>query len=674
MAGKRFKIESAPGMHTTQGVDRNLANVEAEKGETMLTTDGVSNQKVLVGIGGKPHSEGGTPLNAAEGSAIYSNNLKINDPLVLKFFNESGKKPKTFAEISKKYDITKTQEQLEDEGIDHITKKSLERNLDNNAFKLSALFTVQEFHEKKGSPDEHSKHFEPFLERMGIDYENVFGSPEQSQVQQVENASPQEPAQGDPQFRYGGRTGRYLPKAKEGDIIKMAPPYDESQAYTSEGIERLNKYMKIYNLPLIDKDAPASAVKAKMKEVQRKAIAENPDLIFDFMTTDVGEKTTKSHRPNDKLQNIMAAHKSKYPPTGKDGTFTNDDLRAMLKDNVIDSGNVADAYEDGKWWYRMVNSDITDISKKEMDKLTATDQFKNAPEQNGLKYIHQGDGYYKAYKTIDGKVVEVEADPAVVDELYKWDIEPLEIDPETERNMDFLWSNKRALKQAKKNKRNIPYLQPMTAVPETYFADQAYYSPDQAINAIQSMVNTQGTKQAMFAPQQQQTANFLAGQQFDLMGQVIGQYEDKNVQAYNQEQMTNTGIANRSAERLAGALNNHHDKTTTLKQNYANAMIAADTNIADNEIAMWQERADRLNLEATIGEQFAKDPTTGVHEFQKGKDFGPTNAPAKTVADTYNELANSLPPGTDEATIAKLALAQHSDNYDVQSIADPKGT
>ena len=124
MAGKRFKIESAPGMHTTQGVDRKLANVEAEKGETMLTTDGVSNQKVLVGIGGKPHSEGGTPLNAAEGSAIFSHNLKINDPLVLKFFNESGKKPKTFAEISKKYDITKTQEQLEDEGID-ISLRSL---------------------------------------------------------------------------------------------------------------------------------------------------------------------------------------------------------------------------------------------------------------------------------------------------------------------------------------------------------------------------------------------------------------------------------------------------------------------------------------------------------------------------------------------------------------------
>jgi len=672
MAGKRFKIEETPGMHTTQGVPRNQANVEAEKGETMLTKDNVSNQKILVGIGGKKHSEGGTPLGVPEGTAIYSDSLKVKDPVILKFFGESGKKPKTFAQISKKYDVTKSQEELKDESIDKIRTESLKKNLENSAFKLSALFTIQEFHEKKGAPGEHSKHFEPFLERIGLDYEQIFGaSGEQEQVQQVEGASPE----GNPEFRYGSEVRfRTLPKAAKGDEIKRAPPYDESQAYTEEGIERLNKYMKIYGLPLIDKDAPPSAVKSRMREVQLKAIETNPDLIFDFMTTDVGETTTKSHRPNDKLQSIMEGHKSKYKPSGEDGTYTNEDLRLMLKDGTLNAANVADAYEDGKWWYRMVNSDITQISQKEMDKLTATDAYKNAPEQDGLKYIHQGDGYYKAYKTIDGKVVEVEADPAVVDELYKWDIEPLEVTPETERNMDFLWSNKRALKQAKKNKRNIQYLKPMTAVPETYYADQAYYSPDNVINQIQSMVNTQGTKQAMFAPQQQQTANFLAGQQFDMMGKVIGQYEDKNVQAYNREQMANTQIANRSAERLANAITGHHDKTTALKQQYSNSMIAADTNIAENEIAMWQERADRLNLEATIGEQFAKDPNTGIHEFIKGKDFGPTMGGQKTVADTYNDLANSLPPGTDESVIAKLAMAQHSGKYDVQQIPYPEST
>jgi hypothetical protein len=384
------------------------------------------------------------------------------------------------------------------------------------------------------------------------------------------------------------------------------------------------------------------------------------------MTTD-DEGTTKSHRPNKKLQGMMSIHKDKFPPTGDDGTYTNDDLKKMMANDLITTDNISDAYQDGKWWYRMVNSDITDISKTEMDKLTATEQYKNAPEQGGLKYIHQGDGYYKAYKTKeDGTVVEVEADPAVVDELYKWDIEPMEVTPETEKNMDFLWSNKRALKQARKNKRNIPYLEPFTATPDTNYVQQAYYNPDQAINAIQSMVNTQGTKQAMFAPQQQQTANFLAGQQFDLMGKVIGQYEDKNVDAFNREQTMNTQIANRAAERLASAITGHHDKTTT--------MTAADNNIAENEIAMWQERADRLNMEGTIGEQYAVDPNTGLIDFQKGKDFAPTNAPNKTVMDTYNEYLEMAPPGTDPDVIASLAKAHHSGKYDVQPTVTPKGT
>lgn len=666
MGGRRFKIEGVPGMDTTQGVPRKLANVEAEKGETMVTTDGVSNQKLMVAIGGKKHSEGGTALDAPEGSIIFSDKLKIKDPVILKFFNEKGKKPKTFAEISKKYDITKFQEELKNEDIDKITKDSLNKNMENSAFKLSALFTMQEFDEKKGGPDEHSKQFEPFLERMGLDYDQILGASKEGEQPVVE----------EPMSRDGSEVKfKTLPEYAEGggvgtEIVR-APPYDEARAYTKEGIERLNKYMKIYNLPELPLDTPPRVVKSKMKEIQRAAIKENPDLVFDFMTTD-DDVTTKSHRPNDKLQGIMNTHKDKHPPKGKDGSYTNDDLREMISEGLITTDNIADAYEDGKWWYRMVNSDITDISKQEMDKLVATDQYKNAPEQNGLKYIHQGDGYYKAYKTKeDGTVVEVEADPAVVDELYKWDIKPMDVDPETERNMDFLWSNKRALKQAKKNKRNIPYLEPMTATPETYYTDQAYYSPDQAINSIQSMVNTQGTKQAMFAPQQQQTANFLAGQQFDLMGKVIGQYEDKNVNAYNQERNMNTQIANRSAERLASAITGHHDKTTALKQNFANAMRSADNNIAENEIAMWQERADRLNLEATIGEQYAKDPNTGIHEFQKGKDLAPSSGTTKTVADTYNELVNSLPPGTDEATIAKLALAQHSPKYQVQSMSRP---
>jgi hypothetical protein len=649
------------GMQVVTADSRDKSTIEAEKGETMLTTNGLDNRKQLFKIGGEKHSNGGTPLQAESGTAIYSDYLKLEDPVMLAFFNEV--KPKTFAQISKKYNISKWQDERDNEDNDKITNASLDKNIDDGNFKLSALFTMQEFHHKKGAPEEHSKHFEPFMERMGLTPEDLFGMNNQQ--------NPSEKVQQPEMARYGTEVKfDTLPKfVKAGEVI-TAPPYLESNAYNKEGITRLNRYLKIYGLSELALDTPPSAVKIKVREAQKAAIKANPSLIFDFMTTDtegVGPEGTKSHRPNIKLQDIMTGinKDNKYKPSAPDGTWTNNELKQMLKDNVLNTDNILDAYEDGKWWYRMVNSDISEVSKEELAKIQASDAYKTAPEQNGYKYIHQGDGYYKAYKAKeDGTLEEVEPDAAVVDELHKWNTKPIDVDPATEQNMDFLWANKRATAQARKNRRNIPYLEPLTAVSDTFYTDQAYYNPDQAIGAIQSMTSAQGTKGAMFAPQQQQASNFLAGQQFDLMGQIIGDYADKNVNAYNNERNINTNIAQRSADKLASAIEGHHDKVTTLKQNYANAYKAADNNVAENEIAMWEERANRLNLEATIGEQYVKDPVTGVHKLVKTKDLSPTTANEMDVADRFNDLKKKM-PGTDDAIVAKLALGIHSGKYEV---------
>jgi hypothetical protein len=673
MAGKKCRIEGLPkaedGMHVTHGVPREEANVEAEKGETMITSDNSSNRKELVSIGGEKHSNGGTPLKAPINTAIFSDKLKIKDPAVLKFFNESGKKPKTFAQLSKKYNISKLNEQREDENNDKITNDSLDKSIENHTFKLSALFTMQEFHEKKGAPEEHSKHFEAFLDRMNLSYEDIFGtSGEQASQQMGEQI---------PMAAYGKEVSfDGLPMAKAGDVIKnQLPPYNESQAYTEVGVNRLNEYLDIYGIEKLQWPVSKTAIKAKINEAQKKAVETNPDLIFNYMTTDLdpNDDTYKSHRPNNDLQKIMDAYKSKYTPTGEDGKWSNEDLDKMLKAGDISTENVLGAYNDNMWWYRMVNSDVKDVSQAEMDKLKV-ELENNGIQQGDYKYLYKGDGYYEAYRIKDdGTIEQVEADPAVVDELYKWEVDHMEDTPERQRNMDFLWSNKRATRQARKNKARIPYLEPFTTVPDTQFVDQAYYNPDQAINAIQSIVSTQGTKQAMFAPQQQQMANFMAGQQFDVIGKVIGDYEDKNIAAYNGEQTINTQIANQASDRLSRAIEGHHDKNNVLKQSYANAMTAADNNIAENEIAMWQERADRLNLGATIGEQFAKDPTTGIHEFVKGKDFSPTSGTETSVADRFNELKNQM-PGVEDNTIAKMALAMHSGKYEIMKDSHPQNS
>ena len=680
----RYRIVGLPraekGLEVLTGDSRGKANVEAEKNETIVTTDGFSNKKQMAAIGGEKHSNGGTPLQAKEGSIIFSDSLKIKDPLILKFFNEDGKKAKTFADVSKKYDITELNKKRENPNNDKITNRSLDKSLKDSNFKLSALFTVQEFHEDKGAPSEGSSHFDQFMERMGLTPDDLFGTKDTPNTKQQEEST----------MRRGGMVSfSQLPKAVDGVKVGRAPrtfenaedetpdyqfhkevkkpPYQMKEAYGPAGVRLLNPHLKDYGIAELPENATEKQIKDKMDEVQKVALRDKNSFVQDYIFN-VDKDPTKSQQPSNEYQALL---KKKGVPLLKGQTvYTNEQLKEAYDNKTITQEDFDAGFNDKQWYYRMVTSDQEEVTKNQYEKMRP--EIEKGVDVNGVKYVHLGDGAYRAYKIKeDGSIVEVTADPAIVDKVYEWDVKHIEDVPEDERNMDFLWSNKRSLNQARKNRNNIPYLRPLTSVADTTYTDQAYYNPDQAINAIASMTGAQGDKLAMFAPQQQQTANFLAGQQFDLMAKVIGDYADKNVDAYNREKAFNTQIANSASERLAGAVQDHHNKTTMLKQEYSNAYQKADNNVAANEIAMWEERANRLNLEATIGEQFAKDPNTGIHKFIKGRDMVADKTPTKTVADYYNDLKTELPPGTSDDVVAKLAMAHYSGKYEVQPTDPP---
>ena len=89
-------------------VPRDEANLEAEKGESAfgdINEDGFPEHML---IGGKRHSNGGTPLNLPDGTFIFSDtaSMKIKDPKILAKF---GKKSGSFtpAELAKPYDLNK---------------------------------------------------------------------------------------------------------------------------------------------------------------------------------------------------------------------------------------------------------------------------------------------------------------------------------------------------------------------------------------------------------------------------------------------------------------------------------------------------------------------------------------------------------------------------------------
>jgi hypothetical protein len=524
--------------------------------------------------------------------------------------------------------------------------------MDDANFKLSALFSIQEFHPKKGSPDEHSTEMEPFMNRMGISPKDIFGAGKQEpQFTPI------------PEQAFGG-----LVKADKGLETDGRDPgegldYEIKDSYSKAGLDRLNRLRVASGLSAIDEKyiGNKSYIDKAAGQLQ-DAFAKQPELLSDYMLNS-DSNAGKSDRPNNKMQRSLF-QQGFVPSNGKD--FTNADLQNLHKDGQIDNNFLASNYADDLWTYRGAYSNVKDLSKPEFEAIQNDPNNKWITGNDGVKYRWMGEDLYEGYRMKeDGTYERIQPDAKVIDDPYKWNVDHIK-EGDLQRNMDFRWDHKRALAQAVKNKSRIPRLTPFTTTPDVQFVDQAYYNPDQMISAVESMVQGQGQKQAMHAGPQGQLSNFLAGQQFDVMSKVIGDYEDKNVQAYNTESLTNTNIANVANDRLASAIQDHHDKTTILKQEYSNARNAADNNIAENEIAMWTERKNRMNLEATIGEQFATDPNTGLHKFVKGKDFTDTNGNAKTIADTFADLKHRL-PGVADAELTKMAMGIHSGKYEIQN-------
>ena len=138
---------------TISRVPRKEANLEAEGGETVVGNLDGSMMPSFKTIVGPRHSSGGVPLNLPDDSFIFSDtkSMMITDPVILKMFNKKPKKGGyTPAELSKKFDINKYRELLQNPDADKIDIKTAELMIKNSVLKLGALALAQE--SKKAFP------------------------------------------------------------------------------------------------------------------------------------------------------------------------------------------------------------------------------------------------------------------------------------------------------------------------------------------------------------------------------------------------------------------------------------------------------------------------------------------------------------------------------------------
>jgi hypothetical protein len=229
---------------TISAVARKEANLEAEGGETVVGNLDGSNIPSFKKIVGPRHYNGGVPLNLPDDSFIFSDtkSMKISDPHILKMFNKTAKKGGyTPAELSKKFDINKYRQILQDPNSDKIDIKTAELMIKTCVLKLGALALAQE--SKKSFPQGIPKIAEPYMEANGIAEEDLITKkpeeqeemPEQemgeySEMQGMEEmpmqmpngepvAMPQQGMQQAPMAAYGMEMGGY-------DMPYSSDPYE----------------------------------------------------------------------------------------------------------------------------------------------------------------------------------------------------------------------------------------------------------------------------------------------------------------------------------------------------------------------------------------------------------------------------------------------------------------
>jgi hypothetical protein len=199
---------------TLHPVPREVANLEAELNERVIipNEDGLS---ATYTVGGKRHSEGGTPLNLPDDSFIFSDtkSMTLRDKNLLAQFGES--KPKTYAGIAKKYDINKYRKILADRDSDVVEKKTAEKMIENYNMLLGKLALTQE--SQKGFPQGIPFIAQPYMIMNNINPEDILPMQKQAPQQQQQ----QMPAEM-PQARYGGMRAvriKGLPRYEPGGNI-----------------------------------------------------------------------------------------------------------------------------------------------------------------------------------------------------------------------------------------------------------------------------------------------------------------------------------------------------------------------------------------------------------------------------------------------------------------------
>ena len=322
-----FKEGMEPNLEVKENlgpVPRDRANIEAEKGETILTPmgdDAWTNTlpKTYV-IGGKKHSKGGTPLDVPEGSFIFSDHLKEKNQKIHQMLGKAARKSGyTYAELSKPFMVNEDIRVLLDPDSDRITRETAEMNIKNKVDKLGMIALLQEaskgFTDDQGNVDIPAVGI-PYLEKTGINIEDAI-DPFLEAIKQPVQQTPQMGMEQGMQPEMMQQAPEQMPMQKNGGIWMMknggsVPKYQDGSTVRGSKLR------------------PGERVVFNQRTNQYQIInAEgNPVGIVDFKDKEKSTKLTRTQIP----QNALVLTRKEYE-ADKDAAFSLSGNRPLIIKN-----------------------------------------------------------------------------------------------------------------------------------------------------------------------------------------------------------------------------------------------------------------------------------------------------------------------------------------------------
>lgn len=670
---------------TLKPVPREWANVEAEKGETLLDLD-KDGLPAHYKIGGKKHSQGGTPLKASEDSFIFSNTkgLRIKDENIL---NDFGKKKGAYtpADIAKQYDINTFRKILADPDSDKRSRETAELMISNYNLKLAKLALVQE--STKGFPDGIPDAALPYIFVAGVDPTTLLPVDMQGIVSDTVTSTTKK-QQGGPVEEKSTTTTTTTTKS-------TGPGKDDIVLERTEGESDTDFQTRLYQS---QQDANTKGVKVYVKsgdkfqllkgDVMQTTSFKDPRLgknegAFGYLEATINNdpglqdaiyEGYKKHiaDPNNRLsqvekdrllkmpkedviKNFMEGQKQVYainasgmnlPKEGKE--WTNDQYSARVKDlgfeTPFDTDQIA----------------MFQASYKGLQDASNTEAFKPKLKNFNLTPIGKSDQTYdgKPISPVDKIFGNTTAGQAVLPSLNTYSFE--DVTPEEQKAQDLVPNTLEAPVTQKKEApwwsqditelagRAGDYLtlkKYMPWAPKLFpkLANPTFVDPTRelAANAEQANIATQATMAFGTGPQSMGSRlSAIQGQGAGNAADTLSRYNNQNVQIANQFEQLNTGILNQFGMTNAQLATDLYDKTTIANQQFDNAKREAGTALREAFKTAITNRAQTQAMNELYPHYQIDPQTGGFVNFTQGSKLMPGQQNPTNAVDMFSVMRN----------------------------------